>query len=663
MCTCPGHQAGSAVSKNKAIKYFVELLLGQAKELYDLDAIVFIFILYYLPYQPNLCAMTEIIINLKSSSDAKGFTTGDKGDLIHQQEFKKVTGWIDERIAHVKNEKASLKPSGKGKKRQHEAITVLGTRGSGKTSFLLSLLEHFESKTDLAILRIIDPTLIEEKGHVFLTIISCIKTEVETVLDKIDANPGEVKFGDNKTWQEKLKNLSHGLPTMDGVGRDMQNETWQDPEFIMNKGLRQVKSATKLEEDFQELIRYGLRILDKECFLVSFDDIDIDFRKGWAVLETIRKYLTSSKIIVILSGDMKLFSLGIRKQHWGNFGKALLINEGEQKGKMSAFNDTVTEMEGQYMQKVMKPERRVHLTTLYEKLTRNGQDLRILVIIDGSPKELMAVYNYLLLQFGIANPYQQDVYSAFLLGLPVRTQLQFLSAFYNTAEEPANITESFLSDLYEKAVDIELALSSSKFINIIILKLLLKAKFLEEGYQLQPITTDVSLNGSLTALSLLFSQHSKNNPYTIFDYFIRVGYTNSMLNALEYTDEEKTVSQLVPSIQGLCKQSGIFQDKVLKDIANRMTAYMRGFLNKDGKNERPWGGILLLQALAKPAKQGKTEMLNSIDRVLDDTSVSDAQRAIGYIPLGICKYLDKNETIVTYSVFVLLASIGELISN
>jgi len=315
------------------------------------------------------------------------------------------------------------------------------------------------------------------------------------------------------------------------------------------------------------------------------------------------------------------------------------------------------------MQKVMKPERRVHLTTLYEKLTRNGQDLRILVIIDGSPKELMAVYNYLLLQFGIANPYQQDVYSAFLLGLPVRTQLQFLSAFYNTAEEPANITESFLSDLYEKAVDIELALSSSKFINIIILKLLLKAKFLEEGYQLQPITTDVSLNGSLTALSLLFSQHSKNNPYTIFDYFIRVGYTNSMLNALEYTDEEKTVSQLVPSIQGLCKQSGIFQDKVLKDIANRMTAYMRGFLNKDGKNERPWGGILLLQALAKPAKQGKTEMLNSIDRVLDDTSVSDAQRAIGYIPLGICKYLDKNETIVTYSVFVLLASIGELISN
>ncbi|MCD8079453.1 MAG: hypothetical protein LUF04_03295 [Bacteroides sp.] len=57
---------------------------------------------------------------------------------------------------------------------------------------------------------------------------------------------------------------------------------------------------------------------------MAFDDVDTDFAKGWPVMETIRKYLTSPQLITILSGDINLYTLLIRKKQWENFGKPLL---------------------------------------------------------------------------------------------------------------------------------------------------------------------------------------------------------------------------------------------------------------------------------------------------------------------------------------------------
>ena len=494
--------------------------------------------------------MPEIIIDLSKSADAKNFTDGDKGDLIHQPEFKKVTEWIKDRISKVPQ--GRIDPDTKIKERPHDAITVLGTRGSGKTSFLLSLINKYEKSNDISILRIIDPTLIEEKGHVFLTIISCIKVEVERILEKNDSNPEERGFGDRKIWQEKLKRLSHGLPSMDGVGRDLQQDSWQDPEFIMNKGVRQVTSATNLEEYFHDFVSYGLDILKKKCFLLFFDDIDIDFRKGWTVLETVRKYLTSRKIIVVLSGDMKLFSLGIRKQQWQNFGKALLKNEADHLGKIKMYNDRVTEMEGQYMQKVMRPEQRIHLSTLYEKLKPNSKGSIIKVKIDTAIKDVKLVYDEILMLFGIKNFTQREAYRSFLLTLPLRTQLQFLSEFetYEKALKTSQLqgignkvemytSDAFLSYLYEKEVEVDLALGSPRFLCQIILTLLVKEKYLSEGYQLQPTTTNTSLNGSFAGLSFVFSQHSEVNPFLIFDYLVKIGYLRNLFGDLGYMSEKE----------------------------------------------------------------------------------------------------------------------------
>lgn len=239
----------------------------------------------------------NIIINLQESSNARKF---EVGNIIHQREFDRAIALINKKIYRSDlNEKI----------RYNDTISILGPRGSGKTSFLLSLQAYYKKGKkikEVEVLDIIDPTLIEEKGHVFLTIISLISETVESKLKISDCTPCSTSYPNMKEWKDKLRKLADGLPSIDGVGSGLDYSNWQDAEYIMDKGLKSVKAAINLEVNFNELVCCALKILGKKVFIISLDDIDVDFRKGWPVLETIRKYLTSPQIIILLSGDLKL---------------------------------------------------------------------------------------------------------------------------------------------------------------------------------------------------------------------------------------------------------------------------------------------------------------------------------------------------------------------
>ncbi|WP_321519114.1 hypothetical protein [uncultured Bacteroides sp.] len=600
--------------------------------------------------------MEEIIIDLQDSSNAKGFKVGN---LVHQREFNKAKELIEKRIARA----SSFKHKNEPKQRYNDTISILGSRGSGKTSFLLSLLAECKESKNIEVLDIIDPTLIEEKGHIFLTIISLIKESVYKKIDLSNCTPNDSSYQKKIEWKDKLRKLADGLPSIDGVGSGLNDSSWQDAEYIMNKGIKSVNAATNLEDNFNKIINCALEILDKDAFIITLDDIDVDFRKGWPVLETIRKYLTSPQIIVLLSGDLKLYSKAIRKQQWKNFGKALLKNEAESLNKMNSYNDLVTEMESQYMQKVIKPENRIRLTTLFEKLELYKDKICIKINkSDENENSIVDFYNSILSTFGIKNRSQAEAYSSFLLNLPLRTQIQFLFESYqllthkeNTIKQESDITNvinAFLSDLYEKEVDIDLARNLPKMLNVVILKFLIKEQGLAEYYQLQPTSTDSSFNSSLTALSFLFSQQVKNRPYLIFDYMIKIGYVRNLIKEIGY----KSKNNELYSIEDLCQSSGIYQDKVLRDIVGNITAYIRGVLNTPKENiEKRFAGIIPLTGLASRAK-GKNK-----EHRIDYEFKNDDKYILASIPLTISSNNWKNSTILTSSIYVLLASICEFV--
>lgn len=607
----------------------------------------------------------EIILNLKESSNAREFGQSNR---IHQREFERAKQLIEERLSIADLIEKDKSKNKKAKDRFDDTISILGSRGSGKTSFLLSLLAEYEKNDNVEVLKIIDPTSIEEKGHIFLTIISLIEEAVSKKLNLKECTPDDSKYHQKKEWKDKLRKLADGLPSMDGVGSNFEHADWQDAEFIMDRGLKSVKAATKLEDNFNELVKFALKILghEKKVFMLALDDIDVDFRKGWPVLETIRKYLTSPQLIVILSGDLKLYSKAIRKQQWKNFGKALLINEAERLKKMNVYNDLVTEMESQYMQKVIKPENRIHLTTLLEKVTTYSSEIKIYVFRNlfneknenNGRIEIQSYYNEVLSYFGIRNPYQAEAYTSYLLSLPIRTQIQFLSGLNSKCSD---ITDAFLSDLYENEVDIDLAKHLPKMLDVVILKLLLKKNIITDAHQLQPTTTDASLNGSLIALSLLFSQKVKENPYLIFDYMIKIGYVQNLLTKIENSGSGETRKTNIHkiSIEELCQYSGIFQDKVLRDIVGKMNSYIESL---PGNNENN-SGCVYLKGTAKKEKGSNLESLGRIDFIFDakQENVTTLKQTLAFIPISTSAFLYKNQSINTYSIYTLLGTIGELI--
>lgn len=614
----------------------------------------------------------SIVINLQNSSNSKAFKESQQ---IHYYEFKKAVCWIDkniERLQPLHEEYAFGGGEKPAVERQLNTISILGSRGSGKTSFLLSLLEKYRTNEDIQVLEILDPTLIEEKGHIFLSVISQITDLVNKKLDTGNCHPECAGHTTQEIWRQKLRKLSSGLPSVDGVSRPDES-SWQDPDYIMDKGLRAIHAARNLEHNFRKLVDMALRILGKKAFLLPFDDIDVDFKKGWPVLETLRKYLVTPRIITLISGDIDLYSKAIRKQQWKNFGKPLLINEAENLHKIEEYNDLVTEMEGQYLQKVLKPEYRIHLNTLLEKINMLGLDIRVEYPDEDKRDSTMISrsiredYKAKLRCFGISNISQSEAFITYLLSLPLRTQIQFLSQFGNVREDyPVEVTDPFLSDLYEKQVNVDLAKNMPKMLTVVILKLLLEQKVLSEAYQLQPTLADQSLNSSVTALSLLFAQRLKSNPYLIFDYFIKIGYLRNLCSMIGYEEEKEKknkeiVSSLIPSIEALCKHAQIFQDKVLRDVTGNITAYFRGFLDYDTKKEEnisSRAGTIVLRGLYSLNKKDPT---GRIDAVFEQET--GIKRCIAYMPLSISSYTMKNRSLLTYSLYALLATISDLIKE
>ncbi len=594
----------------------------------------------------------KIIINLSKSLNARPY---DEADIIHKTEFDKVKELINNKIIKTKDDKNNCIGI---HKRYNDTITILGSRGSGKTSFLMSILQTYNGHDDIEIIELIDPTLIEEKGHIFLTLISLITDKVEKKISKNECDPCCKEYRQRKSWDDKLKKLAAGLPSID-IDNGSLYSNWHDPEHVMRKGLESVKAAKELEENFNKIVKKALEILGKKAFLIAFDDIDVNFNNGWKVLETIRKYLTSPQIITLLSGDLKLFSKAIRKHQWKNFGSELLTWEGEKLKKIEQYDELVTEIESQYMQKIMKASNRIHLLTIGEKL---NNDDKIFINQQSNEVTIYKHYEIFLNKLGLHNKYEIHAVNTYLLGLPLRTQIQILKQISDSSINILNVTDAFVSDLYESGVDVELAKSQPKDFCNIAHDFLLKKELLNETYQLLPTSGSVNSNAVLFSLYMMFVEHSKNNPSMFFEYWITIATIKNLLTIMPYRSDQKKDAALVPTIEGLSDYSFIGQNKVYRDICSYLSTYIRASLNyNSSENKAPWGGTLILKGLAKKANKSKNVTQDRIDVVFEEATLMERQLA--FFPMSIASYANKQQSIVIYSFYTLLGTITELLKR
>lgn len=626
----------------------------------------------------------KTIIDLKNKEQRDAYIVPEPKNLIHLSEYERIRELLRESLIASKDYLQKVEQSGKELLvvRRHDTIMLAGVRGSGKTTFMLSLLNFIEKNTlgiiiddnvhaegEIESLHILDPTLIEGKTHIFLNIISMIKAKV---MEKMAEQPmlsrkTNVFAREREAWRESLKQLAEGLPTIDGVGGNgFGSESWLDAEFVMNKGIQMAHAANNLESTFHQFVRQSLKFIGKKAFILCFDDIDTNFSKGWPVLEMLHKYLTTPQIITVLSGDPSLYSTLIRDRQWANFSDRLIRMEGRTISDRKSLLNMVTHQEEQYFLKLLKPERRVFLNSLYRK----EQHMNACIRVEGQKLNgpLQDCYKLLLTSFGIHSGGQQASFTRFIASAPLRTQKQLLYAFdrwliaKDDIELGNSIIDIFWSDLAEKKVDVSNLRNVPHYTVPQIVDYLTRNDVLIEGYTLTPIFSDHSINGAQFALGTLLTDRVKNDPTQIFEYWLRICLTRELGALMEGRADLKIKG---PSVQDYVDYCAVTKLRTSRYVSRFSTAYIRAYLGSQ-TGERPsdakvsydkgsWHGTLPLFGFSAKGKKGYSDR---IDYVLDKSDYFT--KIMGYLPLsGATNH--RGESLPVYSFYNLLGVLGEII--
>jgi len=92
----------------------------------------------------------KLIIVLRDSNDAQAF---NPQNLIHNSEFDRAKKWIKKQAKDAEQAINSNEYTPK-----YNTISILGTRGSGKTTFMKSLLKYVWEEEGIQKIGILDPT-------------------------------------------------------------------------------------------------------------------------------------------------------------------------------------------------------------------------------------------------------------------------------------------------------------------------------------------------------------------------------------------------------------------------------------------------------------------------------------------------------------------------
>ena len=562
------------------------------------------------------------IIDLDNSLYAHAFTSEQQ---IHQENLDKAMGIIQNQVKRLDlNEDADVFLS-----RIYRTIGVFGDRGSGKTSFMISLLNRCKNEMKkVEVLRMIDPTLVEHKKPIVLCVIAMIQQKVETVLQQQECRGKGEAYVQRKKWDKLMERISRGIIAIDKVGKDYDNSMWQDDAYVMRTGLAKVKDANAFEENIRAMINAALKILGKDAFLLAFDDIDVDVEQGWNVLESLRRYLSDTHIISIVSGNIKLYGTLVRYE----LGRNLKMPQGSGRELME------NELESQYMLKLLNPSNRINLLSLAHLLQNESNT--VMVKAKGTEHELITLYRELLKDFGIVDVSSQNTFVSFLVSMSLRSQIHFLkdACAEKRSTPPLNV---FSSRLYASGIDIEALQGNVQMINIALLDYLNAKANLPDCYLLMPTLPDKDVNSNFTALTFMECWYLKYSPYLAFDYLLRIGYVRNIVLPLENKE----------MILNLCKYAGWSHSMSLKNNIGLSMAYVAG---------KELGSMKEHISLYAMKEKAKKDLLNALDKVLKEEN-NHFTRLMAMFPFVRLSHNKDNESRSYYSVIVLLAVIGELL--
>ncbi|MEN5016429.1 antiviral RADAR system adenosine triphosphatase RdrA [Erwinia sp. Eh17-17] len=267
--------------------------------------------------------------------------------------------------------------------RSHNAVSVDGARGTGKTSVLVNLRQYLENDDehrkllrDIHIFSPIDPTLLEENESLFLHIIVAALLSDKAVQDAQRAFPDK-----RQQLDKSLEALANALTSVEK----------QNSEYGMAK-LRSLFGNQRLAGCVQDFFKATLDLLDKKLLVLPIDDVDTSLNRAFENLEIIRRYLTTPYVLPIVSGDRNLY----REVTWRDFHGRITRDS---KYKTDEAYIQAVELADEYQRKLLPLPRRLEMPDVSEYLKSGDIELR------DNDKKCTTLNNfYSWLQIFIAGP-------------------------------------------------------------------------------------------------------------------------------------------------------------------------------------------------------------------------------------------------------------------
>ncbi|EKZ97872.1 ATPases with chaperone activity, ATP-binding subunit [Cupriavidus sp. HMR-1] len=399
-----------------------------------------------------------------------------------------------------------------------------GTRGAGKSTFLWSIYSNLPTKFDrkagvVAALDYIDPSRVESNEIVLLTVLHALNQKVRQHR-QVGVTIRESRFQD---FDLEFRKLAGGLSVI-GPQHDQLRDL--DPELFLDWGLERAGHSTDLRRALHSVFDAACEILGVDALILAFDDADTHAKHARRVLECIRKYLDTPRLIVLVTGDMELYSLLVRDHFHEDLGD--FNRKGHDEERRNQRNRMVDHLEDQYLLKLFPVQRRVLLRPLWNLLEPS------LLAKTGSiryefthsewvgPRDVLCVLEEVIRRgLRIKNPRDIALFQEFLLTQPLRSVLQVLSRcaalLSQSSSETAvssgwsldlsgalreGLRATLLGSMYKLGVDIDSIVAGNLAgLTDAVFELAMRDGDYDTATYLRPQASDPDIRGSFAALS------------------------------------------------------------------------------------------------------------------------------------------------------------------
>lgn len=196
-------------------------------------------------------------------------------------------------------------------------ISVLGDRGSGKTSCMLSvanILKNDEHNKRLYFLQVIDPSFFDESHNILDLFIGELYKRFKNEAISRDANDRNEIMRINSSFIALKADMRYlSVPP---IVRDDADGA-EDLEFLC--------SGVYLQSRLRSAVRAFLSFLGKKHLVICIDDLDLNIKRSYQMMEQIRKYLIMPETVIFLSAKIEqlhnailLDLMNVYSHHTGN---------------------------------------------------------------------------------------------------------------------------------------------------------------------------------------------------------------------------------------------------------------------------------------------------------------------------------------------------------